>query len=166
MESVANIFLDPRHGFVLKDDDSYSAQNLLNEQYFDLTPLFCSHTAGFSDNNILDIFKKRSVMPVLGMCGIALIVIGVFSFLLPMFGRQFVLVTLFGLTGIGSIVTALIFIAGGVFLLYVLKWQEQSDKRAELLGSRASATNAHLINHSLSAAKQDGDIFAQKALAT
>lgn len=48
--------------------------------------------------------------------GITLMAVGFLSFILPIFGRQFAIVTLFGLTGAGSAVAGVIFFAIGLVL--------------------------------------------------
>ena len=68
--------------------------------------------------------------------GISLIAIGGLSFLLPLLGRQFILVSLVGLTGTGSVFAGLILICIGGLLLYIGKKQEETD-----LGVSSAAAN-------------------------
>jgi hypothetical protein len=50
--------------------------------------------------------------------GISLMVVGALSFALPLMGRQFLLVSLVGLTGIGSVVAGLVLFIVGVMLFF------------------------------------------------
>ena len=63
--------------------------------------------------------------------GIALMIIGGLSFILPMFGRQFALVHLIGLSGMGSAVAGLVLIVIGVVLFNKARAQEK-QQQAEL----------------------------------
>lgn len=59
--------------------------------------------------------------------GIALMVVGVFSFILPFFGKQFALVTLLGLTGMGGVVAGMIFfIVGCALFSKAIKKEKES----------------------------------------
>lgn len=48
--------------------------------------------------------------------GTTFFIFGLFSFILPLFDRQFILITLFEMSGVQSIITGLIFMSGGAFL--------------------------------------------------
>ena len=58
--------------------------------------------------------------------GIGLLVVGLFSFVLPMFGRQFLVVTAFVSPGISASVVGLIFSSVGAFLIYLGIKKEQN----------------------------------------
>lgn len=58
--------------------------------------------------------------------GIALMIVGFFSFILPVFGRQFALVTLFGLTGVGSAAAGVIFFIIG-FVLFSQAMKKEKE---------------------------------------
>ena len=55
--------------------------------------------------------------------GWRLIIIGTLSFLIPVFGRQFSVVTLIDLSGMGTIVAGLIFISAGAGLILLEKYK-------------------------------------------
>lgn len=68
--------------------------------------------------------------------GIGFIAIGVLSFVIPMLGRQFILVTLLGLTGIGSAVAGLLFIGLGIALISIAS--KRLNHESPNMGSRAT----------------------------
>ena len=51
--------------------------------------------------------------------GAVLMLVGALSFVLPMFGRQFIVVSLLGLTGAGSAGAGLLFMAVGAYLFHL-----------------------------------------------
>lgn len=57
--------------------------------------------------------------------GAILIAIGALSFLLPLFGRQFILVSLLGVSGVGSAAAGFLLVVVGVFLLATAKRGER-----------------------------------------
>ncbi len=59
--------------------------------------------------------------------GYLLFIIGALSFVLPLFGRQFVLVKALGFTGASSVLIGLIFMGAGAFLFYLGKQQEKRE---------------------------------------
>ncbi|XUO84836.1 hypothetical protein RVM27_03830 [Halomonas sp. KM007] len=48
--------------------------------------------------------------------GVTIFIVGLFSFILPLFGRQFILITLFEMSGIQSIIAGLAFMVVGAIL--------------------------------------------------
>lgn len=80
--------------------------------------------------------------------GVTLMVIGGASFFLPLFGRQFALVSLVGLSGVGSVVA-------GIFLFFVgLVLYIQSQK------------NSSVTNQALNVKEQINEILEQKSEAS
>ncbi|MEO6278349.1 hypothetical protein [Roseateles sp.] len=65
--------------------------------------------------------------------GIGFVAVGVLSFVLPMLGRQLILVTLLGLTGFGSAVAGLVLIVLGFALLFIAS-QRGSNKSPQSVG--------------------------------
>src|SRR4030067_2739144 len=68
--------------------------------------------------------------------GAVLMLVGALSFVLPMFGRQFIVVSLLGLTGAGSAGAGLLFMAVGAYLFHLGKEQgkkEDSAHRQQIL---------------------------------
>jgi len=59
--------------------------------------------------------KADNPLPKLGL---VLVAIGLLSLVLPLFGRQFILVSLFSVFGLGAHGTASVFIGLGVLLIF------------------------------------------------
>lgn len=62
--------------------------------------------------------------------GVGFIAIGTLSFVLPIFGRQFILVTLLDFTGLGSAITGFSFIGLGILLVIISFQNEKSETQA------------------------------------
>lgn len=60
--------------------------------------------------------------------GITLMAVGGLSFILPIFGRQFIVVSALGLTGMGSAIAGIVLFAIGVMLFNAAKKEEASER--------------------------------------
>ena len=73
--------------------------------------------------------------------GIVLMAIGGLSFLLPIFGRQFIIVSALGLTGMGSALAGIVLFVIGLVLFNTARKQESEEKTsriAALVAGRAA----------------------------
>jgi len=80
--------------------------------------------------------------------GIALMVIGALSFILPLFGRQFIVVSLLGLTGMGSAVAGIVLFIVGVVLFNKAREKERTEdlsSRREVLEQVLTAQIANQV---------------------
>ncbi len=107
--------------------------------------------------------------------GLALVLIGALSFLLPLFGRQFILVKILGLTGMGSSIAGLVFIGVGIILIKVaIKTGSQESAKAHQTqpipaqlpatkrdSPRSENFNDDVITEKVFAAADAGDIDMQ-----
>lgn len=97
--------------------------------------------------------------------GLALLLIGVLSFLLPLFGRQFILVSLLGFTGMGSSVAGLVFMGVGIFLINAsMKAGRQESSKARPTQPTQSP-GADLKSESLYTDSSTDDVITEKAFA-
>lgn len=62
--------------------------------------------------------------------GVVLMIIGALSFVLPMMGRQFIVVSLLGFTGMGSAVAGIVLIGIGGFLFHLAREEEKKQDEA------------------------------------
>src|SRR5690606_13554285 len=60
--------------------------------------------------------------------GITLMAVGGLSFVLPIFGRQFIVVSALGLSGMGSAMAGIVLFAIGVMLFNAAKKEEEAER--------------------------------------
>ena len=78
--------------------------------------------------------------------GIALMVIGALSFVLPLFGRQFIVVNLLGLTGMGSAIAGIILFIIGVLLFNKARKKERTEELSLRRDALEQAQTAQIAN--------------------
>lgn len=77
--------------------------------------------------------------------GITLMAVGGLSFILPLFGRQFGLVTLLGLTGMGSAIAGIIVFIAGFLLFNSARKNEESSETASFAVQTPTAQTVQTV---------------------
>jgi TPR repeat protein len=96
--------------------------------------------------------------------GFAFIALGVLSFVIPIFGRQFILVTLLGLSGMGSAVAGMVFLALGAALAYTALRRE-APVATSAAAERTPKAESLPRRESIFSDGDDGMVITEKAFA-
>ena len=95
--------------------------------------------------------------------GVVFMAVGCLSFLLPIFGRQFGVVTLFGFTGMGSAGAGIVFFAVGLLLFIIARKRESHNLASQIAALQQQRRAEPLKRESLFADGADGTVITEKA---